>query len=207
MYLEIVHQLERNSKIPGLDRSIINSSSPQDCDFTFTNNHDIIKTVKMLTVILSQCIAITQQHVCCTYQTTIEKISTKCTPYYSCILKPYKRNTVQQDKSMAKMWRYHKEEKSVCLSIEAPEKVRSVGQIFLIFFCQEKSAWKQIQQRYTTKNVGTEVFQDSENTQIHMGTGNISQISDIYFVNEFFIQTIWEFLVKREHQWCSVIFI
>ena len=37
-------------------------------------------------------------------------------------------------------------------------------------------------------NVGTEVFQDSENTQIHMGTGNISQIPDIYFVNEYFIQ-------------------
>ena len=27
----------------------------------------------------------------------------------------------------------------------------------------------------------------SENTKIHMGTGNISQIPDIYFVNEFFI--------------------
>ena len=44
---------------------------------------------------------------------------------------------------------------------------------------------KQQQQKL---NVGNEVFQDFENTQIHMGTGNISQIPDIYFVNEFFIQ-------------------
>ena len=42
-------------------------------------------------------------------------------------------------------------------------------------------------------NVGTEVFQDSENTQIQMDTGNISQIPDIYFVIEFFIQKLENF--------------
>ena len=42
------------------------------------------------------------------------------------------------------------------------------------------------QQQQQILNVGTEVFQDSENTQIHMGTCNISQIPDIYFVKEFF---------------------
>ena len=72
------------------------------------------------------------------------------------------------------------------MSIEAPEKVKSVDRIF---FSKEKSAWKQYsndKQQQQILDVGTEVFQDSEN--IHMGTGNISQIPYIYFVNEFFIQ-------------------
>ena len=86
----------------------------------------------------------------------------------------------------------------VCLSIEAPEKVRSVG-----FFKGEKCVETNTATINTNKkilNVGNEVFQDSENTQIHMGTGNISQIPDIYFVNEFFIQKTWELLVKKKEE-------
>ena len=45
-------------------------------------------------------------------------------------------------------------------------------------------------QQQQVLNVGTEVSQDSENT-------NISQIPDIYFVNDFFIQKTWEFLVQK----------
>ena len=75
------------------------------------------------------------------------------------------------------------------MSIEAPEKVRSVGRILFLKIYKKKGRGnkycndKQQQKKKKILNVGTEVFQDSENTQIHMGTGNISQIPDIYFVN------------------------
>ena len=51
-------------------------------------------------------------------------------------------------------------------------------------YCNDK-------QQQNILNVGTEVFQDSENTQV--GTGNISQIPDIYFVDEFLYKKLQNF--------------
>ena len=62
----------------------------------------------------------------------------------------------------------HKAKKKLFVHIEAPKKVRLVGQI--LFFQRRKVCGNKYSNNKQQQilNVGTEVFQDSENTQIHM---------------------------------------